>query len=155
MMSRWVGSYPRHLWLNPCFLWSDICKRKSLLSNIRFEIRSLEVVRNILCDNGNIKLTLSENLSKFYQQTSWYHMNCLILLIDYQYCGIILIWGGQWLWMINNLMVHWHGDVISWLTCLLHCNVRSYVHFFVKCSWKNEFCGLRKYATHIKKFNSN
>ena len=55
----------------------------------------------------------------------------------WQYCGIILIHGGQWLWIVKILPVR--GDVISWVTGFRHYNARQFITSLNVCGDVNSW----------------
>ena len=71
----------------------------------------------------------------------YYHSLYLLYTTNktfYMYCGLMLIHGDQCLWIVNILLALARGDVISWVTGLLHhnyitlWNVRGYVNSWVR-----------------------
>ena len=42
-----------------------------------------------------------------------------------KYCGIILICGGQWLWIFKNFLVC--GNMMLWVTVWLHYKARQFI----------------------------
>ena len=57
------------------------------------------------------------------QNVRWRNSSVTLIKIHAWCCGIIFIIGAQYSWIIKILLVRW--DVISWVTGLLHYNIRN------------------------------
>ena len=73
----------------------------------------------------NLPLSKIPELEHLYRSKKTGSRDIKVFTLISKYCGIILIGESQCLWNVKILLVR--GDVISWVTCLRHYNLRQFV----------------------------